>query len=144
MTKEELYAELANVETEYGINPVDVCDLLNMFFASNVVIPKGQQRHPDAIPLCEWLLDFSKEVEANFRNEGYWKDMSRVNALIISDAVNYRIKPSEPVWEYRVRMNFKDGAYEYTHKYFTKQEFEDFGFPSSCELAEETKQERKQ
>lgn len=129
MTKERLYHEMP----DEGYHAI-----LDLFFSQNVVIPKGKNRHPYADVLHEWIEGADIEVKL----EGIWTDYRCSREYI--DKYEYRIKPSEPVYAYRVRMNFKDGSCEYTDKYFTKQEFDDFGFPSSCELAEETKQERKQ
>ena len=113
---------------------------LEEFFTSNVVIPKGKNRHPYADVLHEWIEDITKELQEKHKSEivgcGYlWKDKDISLGEI-------RIKPSEPVYEYKVCMHFHDGSFEHTDRYFTVNEFREFGFPKCCLLDDTTKRIR--
>ena len=52
------------------------------------------------------------------------------------------IKPKEPVYEYKVRMMYSDGTYELTDRYFTVEEYREFGFPKTCIIGTTTKRIR--
>lgn len=140
MTKEEFLKECIDYVVQWMQyrNAEDLQHIFNKFFESNVCIPKGENRHPYA----DVLHELAEGADIEVKLDGFWTDYNCSREYI--DKWEFRIKPSEPVYEYKVRINFKDGLCEHTSRYFTKQEFEDFGFPSSCELAEATKQERKQ
>jgi|LakMenE18May11ns_1017448.scaffolds.fasta_scaffold8635200_2 hypothetical protein len=53
------------------------------------------------------------------------------------------IKPKDPVYEYKVRMVYSDGVCEFTDRYFTEEEYREFGFPKKiCTLEDTTKRIR--
>lgn len=94
MTKEELiYEVLSCVNTSSDVT----CEiLLNEFFVQNVVIPKGSQ-----------LQEFA---------DGRWWDL-----CYISENCEYRIKPSEPVYEWQWVVQEKKGG-----EYFVPQGWHTF------------------
>ena len=94
MTKEELFDSFSRYHV---FSDDEVYKRLEKFFSSNVVIPKGEDRHHYA----------------------------------------------EPVYEYKVVMTYSDGTYELTEKYFTEEEYGEFGFPKTCTTDDTTKRIRK-
>lgn len=124
MTKERLYYEMPDD---------DYRKMLDFFFESNVVIPKGENRHPNADVLHEWVEDTTKNIEVKLLSGGW-----ATSKVLIGD--EYRIKPSEPVYEYKVRMMYSDGTYEIIDKYLTVDEYRELGFLKKiCTLEDTTK-----
>jgi len=109
---------------------------MDEFFSQSVVIPKGENRHPCADVLHEWAENGGELT--------YRVGDSDLRYVIYDECTDFRIKPSEPMYEAVVRIHYADGTYEDTEKYFTYSEFEEFGFPKSCTWVESTKRERKQ
>lgn len=62
MTKEDLYSELNNRETEYGVNSQNIQELLNQFFESNVCIPKGKNKHTYADVLHDQIIQLLMRI----------------------------------------------------------------------------------
>ena len=114
MTKEDLYRKF-----EHSTGWLSAREILDKFFDSNVCIPKGATLQYDD-------------------GRGSYADVVTIKNSI----KHYRIKPSEPVFEYKVCMYFSDGTYEYIEKYFTDVEYSVFGFPASCLLELNTKRVR--
>ena len=73
-----------------------------------------------------------------FSNDEVYK---RLEKFFDSNVV-ITIKPKEPIYEYKVCMHFHDGSYEHTERYFTVNEFREFGFPKCCLLDDTTKRIR--
>ena len=139
MDKEEFISNIKDM-CIYGGDTIVANEFLNKFFNSNVVIPKGGNRHPYADVLHAFAEDTTKELQEKHKSEivccGYlWKDKDFSLGEI-------RIKPSEPTFEYKVRMMYSDGSYEDTERYFTQEEYEAFGFPKTCMLEDDTKRAR--
>lgn len=88
MTKEELYRKF-----EHSTGWLNTRELLDKFFSQNVVIPKGENRHPFADVLHEWIEGAEIQVKLN----GNWSDYRCSRSYI--DTFEYRIKPPEPVYE---------------------------------------------
>ncbi len=133
MTKEVL---IKAVNTEYSKNGT-AASVIKNFFESNVCIPKGENRHPYADVLHEWLEDTTLEIQGSYKESNFWKP--------ISDFLQkqYRIKPSEPVyeWQYAYR-DYDDNVV--ISDYLTDDEF-DRALKNRTEFQklEWTKQERK-
>lgn len=135
MTKDELLAHMITI----GGNPTLYIKSKRIyeFFNSNICIPKGTNRHPYADVLHKWIENCNLELQGRYKNGKFVKFSN------YSKDYEFRIKPYELVYEYRVCMCFKDGTHEYTEKYFTELEYKAFGFPTSCMLEDDTKRERK-
>ena len=134
MNKEDLKAT-----TFYnGGYPKDYVSLqdLEEFFDSNICIPRGENRHRDADVLHTYVEDVTQTLE-------YLNVCNQWETFIALSARGLRIKPQEPVYEYKVRMVYSDGTYELTEKYFTEEEYKAFGFPKACIIKHSTKRERK-
>jgi hypothetical protein len=115
MTKERLYYEMPDD---------DYRKMLDFFFESNVVIPKGTNRHHDADAVHEWLEDTLKKLQ--YQREGKWY----TDYPFGTDA-RYRIKPAEPVCEYLwLDLRTPDDFYCPTNKYMTELEAEAYFRPS--------------
>lgn len=91
MTKEELYECYHN---HLGIPCIEE-QALDKFFDSNVVIPKGANRHPYADVLHQWL----EGVDIQVKLDNEWSDYKC--SLDYIKAYQYRIKPTEPVYEWQ-------------------------------------------
>lgn len=112
------------------------------FFSANVCIPKGVNRHHSSDVLHQAIEGVKIQ---GWNNTCYkWEDDASwfIDKNDLDYPTKYRIKPSESAFEYQVAMYFTDGTYEYTKKYFTREEYIEFGFPASCSLKEETKRIR--
>lgn len=96
MTKEDKLLEklLTFVHHKHESN---IHNILKEFFDSNVCIPRGENRHPYADVLHEWIEDTYKELQANY------KDGKFVDYLIHYEHYKYRIKPSDPVYEWKYK-----------------------------------------
>jgi hypothetical protein len=134
MTKNKLI-KLIDEQAVSHIAIMSIKKALNEFFESNVCIPKGEDRHSYADVYHQYLEDTTIQLEAQ-RNDGVWIGTS------ISTLHDVRIKPSEPTYEYKVVMVYSDGKSEYTEKYFTVDEYREFGFPKTCTLGDSTKRIR--
>ena len=123
-----------------GGYPKDYVSLqdLEEFFDLNVCIPRGENRHPYADVLHEWIE--GADMERYDEQDSAW--ISTISANMFH-AVKCRIKPKDPVYEYKVKMMYSDGKWEYTNRYFTQEEYESFGFPKTCMLEDDTKRIRK-
>jgi len=91
MTKKELYECYHN---HLGIPCIEE-QALDKFFDSNVIIPKGANRHPYADVLHQWL----EGVDIQVKLDNEWSDYKC--SLDYIKAYQYRIKPQEPVYEWQ-------------------------------------------
>lgn len=111
---------------------VEVELILDELFNSNVVIPKGTNRHQYADVLHEWIE--GTEIEGRIPNTDSWGYVP-----FIDNKREYRIKPSEPVYEWKW-VQTEDGETYWLTGYMTKHEAKQCG----CTIAvEDTKRERK-
>ena len=110
----------------------NIREYLDEFFDSNVVIPRGDNRHPYADVLHEWVEDTSLCLESkqSQSDKGFYK-------VYLFDGAEYRIKPSEPVWEW-LHYNAKGDTFWFTIDEFMK---DDGALPLF--VATETKRERR-
>lgn len=135
MTEEELLKGI-DMCVHHGCPKNTIYEMVEKFLKENVVIPKCENRHQYADVWHKWLENTRLDIEGRCH-----KDMEWFKTCI--NTCEYRIKPSEPVWEFLVCMHFTDGTFELTNRYFTQEEFYNYGFPSSCELAYDTKRGRR-
>jgi hypothetical protein len=84
------------------------------------------------------MEDLSKIIQ--FEDGHIGKDWTDLH---IATDRKHRIKPQEPIYEYKVRMVYSDGTCECTEKYFTIDEYNEFGFPKTCTIEDTTRRERK-
>jgi len=95
MTKEELIENITRM-VNYGRDPELAISLINEFINSNVCIPKGENRHPFADVIHEWVENTKLRLENKVSS-----DDSFSNCYPFGTSVKYRIKPSEPVYEWQ-------------------------------------------
>lgn len=127
MTKEDLLSDTHIVRSFNGEAVYVQMMALNKFFESNVVIPKGTNRHPYADVLHEWVEGAKMQKrymvkDSNIQNQvrTKWIDFS------LSANDEYRIKPSEPVYEWQWMYKFKNGnKFQFTG-YETEDEVKHF------------------
>lgn len=127
MTKEDIIEAVA-----LGIFSLE--QILDEFFSQNVVIPKGENRHPYADVLHAYAEGATTQWDYGLG----WVDID-TNDI---DSAKYRIKPQEPIyeWQYAVRDGFTK---EWTiSKYFTDDEAKVL-YCHDAEKIEKTKRERK-
>ena len=94
MTKDVLRRNVTyfNCDTEQGLFLMN--SVLDNFFNSNVVIPRGENRHPDADVLHQLVENMNLHHEINIGVSEEWvEDPSSLRC-------RYRIKPSEPIYEF--------------------------------------------
>ncbi len=130
MTKERLYYE----------SDADYKAMLDIFFESNVCVPKGINRHKYADVLHEWVEGSSMEIrysikDAAIQNQVHTKWIS----FNLSENDEYRIKPSEPVCEWKWAFNVFWFGEEVMTDYRSDDEMKGKPFTK----IEETKRERK-
>lgn len=99
MTQEELLSK--EIPDGFGRKCIDIT-AVNKFLESNVVIPKGSNRHPYADVLHEWI----EGAEIQVKLDGNWSDYRCSRSYI--DTFEYRIKPKEPVYEWQWAYQHKD------------------------------------
>ncbi|MFA5040045.1 MAG: hypothetical protein WC464_00225 [Bdellovibrionales bacterium] len=144
MTKEDLITWIRKYDDHE--DKITLLSKLDDFFLQNVVIPKGENRHPDA-DLFHIVIENPNLTLETDRWTVCWKEdecLFYKNGVINSKAIiRYRIKPSEPVYEWQW-YKFVNGHIYLTHtwgikQYFTEEEMRD----SNYKKFEETKRERK-
>lgn len=155
MTKEELISRAKNIASMYDNNIPQgairskngIEYLINQFFESNVCIPKGENRHPYADVLHEWIEGTSKcEYRSPSDPVGLdgWLEMT-------FPSHEYRIKPSEPVYAYiwyrectdEDREMFSEMEFDSTTLRMTEEELAKNFNSTGWIKIEATKQERK-
>lgn len=91
MTKDELYK---NLHEKYAVKYL--FDALDEFFNSNVVIPIGENRHPYADVLHEMAEDMTKKIQVAYMKQDFgWSTFDSYLDYA------FRIKPSEPIYEWQ-------------------------------------------
>jgi hypothetical protein len=115
MTKSEFYLKLNSIRVtegyEFGYHCEEVNNLLKEFFKSNVCIPKGVNRHPYA----DVLHAFAEGQEIESKGNGYYGTWMDVKAFTMKE---YRIKPSEPIYEWQY-LQIRDGKAYVTNNFYT-------------------------
>ena len=110
MTKEnlrDLFCKQLNSSQHWG----DL-SIFDEFFESNVVIPRGDNRHPYADVLHEWVEGAEVEYSlVQYLEEDKWVVLNNCKTYMNDD--RYRIKPSEPVWEYQWDTKLPDNTWQY-------------------------------
>lgn len=97
MNKEELLIRVKSVTA----NEI-VIGLLKEFFESNICIPKGTNRHPYADILHSYAEDYTIEVEHRPKMASSPFSMYDICQMFpYIPSYEYRIKPSEPIYEWQ-------------------------------------------
>ena len=142
MTKEnlrDLFCKQLNSSQHWG----DL-SIFDEFFDSNVVIPRGANRHQYADVLHEWVEGYTECIFTH--PNGSYRGIAK---QIFTEYGNFKIevyKPSEPVWEYQYLITTMFGASENKlSKFITDDEFASMARSRSegWIKIEETKRERK-
>jgi len=92
MSKEQLVTPIMDM-VRFGGDCQEAQKLFNEFFASNICIPKGENRHPYADVFHEWA--------ENGGDLTYAVSTCKTRFAIPDDASYFRIKPSEPIYEWQ-------------------------------------------
>ena len=131
MTKEELYSWCESAERVLGIS--GLITIMDEFFKDKLIIQRGENRHPYADVLHEWV----EGVEMEKKNDGQWSLHDMIGWW--HDYAEYRIKPKDPIYEWQWYYIKHDGTVRIEEKFMTEEE---------CSLPwikfEETKRLRKQ
>jgi hypothetical protein len=141
MTKEDLKEFISSLIESPTMRGAAI-KTIDMFFSQNVVIPKGTNRHPDADVLH---LGIEGSIIESTRHGTFKED----EAILLNPLVRYRIKPSEPTYEWQWLavpydvVNLETTISEYmTDTEATKYNKHAVGLFTSIKI-EETKRERK-
>lgn len=95
MTKEKLLKKYGNKVYSDPVASSEMYEDLKELFESNICIPKGENRHPYADVLHVWIE--GDQIQYEFI-DGFGDMMSSIKN---HPAISYRLKPSEPVYEYK-------------------------------------------
>lgn len=143
MTKEELLNKKFSI-ADFGErkDALYFNDLMS-FFESNVVIPKGENRHPYADVLHEWV-EGSDDIESYYNSTSGWV---KADTAISVCHLEYRIKPKEPVYEWQWLIVCTIGGIpNKLSDFMTQEEWDNQGRGDWCfesTRLEKTKRERK-
>lgn len=77
-------------------------DVVNLF-KDKVIIQRGENRHPYADVLHEWI----EGADIEFYERGVWNSLHNINENTL--VKEYRIKPQEPVCVYQYAYKDQDG-----------------------------------
>lgn len=142
MNKEELLYELYQLP-EFETYPnmaktTHIHGIINKFFEVNVVIPKGENRHPYADVLHQWIE--GAEIQNQYNNGAFTTVEDAKNMLSSS----YRIKP-QIVYEYLWMDLITPDTYECANgKHMTEDEASRYFYQSDTYFrVNETKRIRK-
>jgi hypothetical protein len=140
MTKEKLKDKVFGTFGPDDYRRPILTEVFNEFFSQNICIPRGENRHPSADVLHEWIEDITKTLQYKNIIDGNWTDR-----YVWHSNDEYRIKPAEPVYEYLwLDLRTPDDFYCPTNKYMTELEAEAYFRPSHTWFKVlETKRERK-
>lgn len=128
---------------ELYINHISISDLWNgltAHFKDKVIIQRGENRHPYADVLHEWVEDTKKELQYDASTDGrggMWEQSSLMRA---NHRIKIRIKPKEHIYEYQW-LEVNDGCAEVTD-FYTEAEA-GHRCSAAWKKIEETKRERK-
>jgi len=151
MTKEDLI-KVAMIEYSCGTN-VSLERIMKKFFDSNICIPKGENRHPSSDILHMAIEGVKIQGWNHIKNE--WEDDTSwfIDKNDLDYPTKYRIKPSEPVYEWQWCLIYKIKSevtsYMASNKHLTDKEAEEWirkyvnkNYFKPIKI-EETKRERK-
>lgn len=131
MTKKELYEKI-----EKGCYANE--DLLDEFFSKNVVILRGENRHPYADVLHEMAERPENVTISGYGFNSYFTNFSVSDSSIMK--LQFHIEPKEPVYEWQWSYTIQ-GIKLTTNEFMTEEEASIFDTPFIKE--EQTKRERK-
>jgi len=120
----------------------EVISAIRDLLENNVIVPIGENRHPYADVLHEWIE--GAEIQQQFHERDTWYD--RMETAIQQFDIKYRIKPLEPVYEWQWITIDEQGVIDVINKYYTREEFENEQWQTenyTFVKIEETKRERK-
>lgn len=115
----------------------DMYNLVYNFLDSNVCIPKGENRHPYADVIHSYTEGLNN-IEV-LRSGGWVEFKQSGMCLCIGD--EYRIKPSEPVYEYKFKIWHANKEFT-TDNYYTEEEV-NYGDNGKYCIIESTKRWRR-
>lgn len=128
ISKEWLVKQFVRIANSYSSNSavfgmykqvVDEATLIaDEFFSQNVVIPKGENRHPYADVLHEWIEGVCVEI---FKGNS-WNELGRAEAYFNTISLKYRIKPQEPVYEWQWECYSEEGLSFISKVHMTEDE----------------------
>jgi len=128
MTKEKLIEKCFHIcdNKKISSDAEYLASTMRKFFESNVCIPKGENRHPYADVMHEWVEGVPCEIKMKF----YWDDLTTFKELYDGDIL--RIKPSEPVYEWQWKFKHQNNTSSMWNgftMYATDSEFEEIKMP---------------
>lgn len=141
-TLEKLIADFINKRFEgqpsslpklLSVDEVD--EILDLIYDKCVVIPRGS----NPVPNADFIHAEAEGHQVVTMDAGH-----EYPVTFLKDKMqgHFRIKPDESDMEYLVSINYLDGEVQYTNRYFTKKEFDEFGFGPNCSLVEHTGKKR--
>ncbi|MHB8098171.1 MAG: hypothetical protein ACYDD5_01100 [Sulfuricurvum sp.] len=137
MTKEKMEENIICLLGYCNDNVINsINDIFEEFTRTNVCIHKGANPHPYADVLHEWIEGAC--VVADSRIDSIYSGRILEHCSLTLDETNYRIKPSEPVYEWQWEDDF---SLVETKKFYTKLEIEET-FNYKMNKIEETKRIR--
>ena len=93
--------------------------LVKEFLETNICIPKGENRHPYADELHEWVEGANMECLDVYREDKIiWNIVPQ-----FGESYQYRIKPSEPVYEWQYAFDNGKGNAIISDNYYTDAEY---------------------
>ena len=131
MTKEKLIEKCFHIcdNKKISSDAEYLASTMRKFFESNIYIPKGENRHPCADVLHEWIEGAACESDGIT-----YKSRILESADIIFDDIEYRIKPSEPIYEWRYAHDNGHGKAIVSDRYYTDEEYEKYVDDKECTI----------
>lgn len=96
-----LIEQFSNCETEFGLHPHDVKNILEKFFEEYLCIKRGEDPHEFSEELHRWIE--GEVLQLKFKEDGEWYD--RLETAKETFDVFYRIKPADFEYQWFVIIN---------------------------------------
>jgi len=119
MTKEELLEVISFWTKDNSHEQNMMLKGLDNFFESNICIPKGANRHPNAAVLHQWAEGYNIQYKYDYQNEHSWHSYG------VEKSIEFRIKPPKPVYEWQWAKD-KQGREIARSSFFTDAEAKEF------------------
>lgn len=123
---------------QFYADDTNLC-LVSEFFSQNVVIPRGENRHPYADIIHAKAENINLDIQ--FREKYDEKDFHHTSFPAWDINAEYRIKPSEPVYEWKYSFSTY-GHKLTTDNFMTDEEARKYQLPLIFSKIEETKRVR--